>query len=80
MALPPGVDPSKIPLMLNPSGAPPDFDNGPSLLAAELGTGVALISVVGAILVLRIATNFKISRKLCLDDSKVFRWYHLQFC
>lgn len=68
MALPPGVDPSKTPLMLNPSGALPDFDNGPSLFNAELGTGISLIAIVGVFLVLRLSTNFKISRKLCLDD------------
>ena len=59
--------------MLNPSGAPPDFDNGPSLFDAELGIGIGLIAVVGIILVLRIATNSKITRKLCLDDGTLFR-------
>lgn len=70
MALPPGVDPSTIPLMLNPSGALPDFKNGPSLLDAELETGVALVVIAGIFLILRIATNLKVTRKLCLDDSK----------
>lgn len=70
MSLPAGMDPSTIPLMANPSGAPADFDNGPSLLNAQLGTGIALIVVGGICVVLRILTNLKISRKLCLDDCK----------
>lgn len=70
MALPPGMDLSAIPLMPNPSGGPPDFEGGPSLRNAELITGIALMAVSGTLLVFRIATNLKISRKLGLDDSE----------
>ncbi|KAL1595274.1 hypothetical protein SLS60_009964 [Paraconiothyrium brasiliense] len=68
MDLPTGMDLSAIPLMPNPSGAPPDFEGGPSLRNAELVTGIALMAVSGTLLVFRIATNLKIARKLGLDD------------
>ncbi|KAF2873249.1 hypothetical protein BDV95DRAFT_489991 [Massariosphaeria phaeospora] len=62
------VDPSKTPLLPNLSGAKSNFENPPSLLAAQTGTGIALIVVSAVLLAIRLSTNKKLHRKLCLDD------------
>jgi hypothetical protein len=66
-ALPPGMDLSKIPLMPNPSGAPPNFVNPPDLMGAVLGVGIALMVLSGILLIFRLVTNYKISR-ITFDD------------
>ncbi|KAK4220740.1 hypothetical protein QBC38DRAFT_404488 [Podospora fimiseda] len=66
--LPPGIDLSKIPFMPNPSGAPPDFENGPSLQSAGLATGIAFIIFSGLFLVLRLFYGLKKARRLFADD------------
>ncbi|KAF2819133.1 hypothetical protein CC86DRAFT_335890 [Ophiobolus disseminans] len=68
MALPPDMDLSKIPIMANPSGEGPNFANGPSMYPAMLESGIALIVVGGFFLILRLATNLKVARKIGLDD------------
>ncbi|KAH6641949.1 hypothetical protein C7974DRAFT_301211 [Boeremia exigua] len=67
-AIPPGTDLSRVPLMPNPNGDPPNFVNPPSLYSAGLGVGVTLMIMSGIMLVFRLAMNIKLSKKLCLDD------------
>ena len=67
------VDPTKTPLLANHSGAPPDFTNGPSLLHAQLGMGIALVKFGSLSMIFRLGTNLKVSRKLGLDDCKWVR-------
>ncbi|KAH9862060.1 hypothetical protein IAQ61_010262, partial [Plenodomus lingam] len=64
----PPIDLTKIPLLPNPSDAPPNFDDPPTLTNSDFGTGVALIVVSGILLTLRIGTNRKLSNKCGLDD------------
>jgi hypothetical protein len=61
-------DPSTIALAPNPNGDPPDFDGGPTLQPAILGTGIFLITVSLIVVILRLFTGFKNTRKLHLDD------------
>lgn len=70
MALPPGMDLSKIPLMPNPSGAPPDFLSGPTLYEELLSSGITLLVIGSSFLIFRLATNLKISKRLGLDDCE----------
>ncbi|PSN67345.1 hypothetical protein BS50DRAFT_634725 [Corynespora cassiicola Philippines] len=63
------MDPSKIPLAPNPSGAPPNFENPPSLHDTKTGISIALIIIGAVFLAFRLGTNLKLHRKLCLDDS-----------
>jgi hypothetical protein len=67
--LPPNMDLSKIPLMPNPSGAPPNFVDPPDLMGAVLGVGITLMILSGILLIFRLVTNHKIS-KVRLDDCK----------
>jgi hypothetical protein len=64
------MDLSKTPLMLSPSGDPPDFANGPSLEKDILGSGIAFLVTVGPTLALRLATNLKVAQ-IGLDDCKL---------
>jgi hypothetical protein len=68
--VPVDMDASKIPLMVNPSGGPPNFEDPPSLLDAQLGIGITLIAIGAVLVTFRVVTNLKVSRKLCFDDSK----------
>ncbi|KAL2272681.1 hypothetical protein FJTKL_06237 [Diaporthe vaccinii] len=56
------------PLYQNPNGDPLNYTNPPALTTAILGSGIALISMSSSFVVLRFATNLRISRKLHLDD------------
>ncbi|OAL55015.1 hypothetical protein IQ07DRAFT_559534 [Pyrenochaeta sp. DS3sAY3a] len=62
------MDLSQIPLAPNPSGAPPNFIDPPTLIDSAFGTGVALIVVAGVLLALRLGTNVKLAKRVCLDD------------
>jgi hypothetical protein len=64
------MDLSQIPLAPNPSGAPPNFIDLPTLLDSVIGTGVALIVVASVFLAFRLVTNLKLAKRVCLDDSK----------
>jgi hypothetical protein len=64
------MDLTKVPLAANPSGAPPNFENPPTLIDGALGTGIALIIVGGICLAFRLGTNLKLSKKLRLDDCE----------
>jgi hypothetical protein len=63
-------DLTKIALVPNPSGAPPNFDDPPTLIDSASGTGVALIVVGGVFLALRILTNMKLSNRFGWDDCE----------
>jgi len=67
-SLPPGVDPSQIPLAVNPNGDPPNFINPPSLAPAMLEVGVTLIIISRILVILRLVTNLKNTGKLGLND------------
>lgn len=69
-SLPPGVDPSTIPLLPNPNGDPPNFVDPSSLQPAVLGTGIALIAISAFLVILRTGTNIKSQRKLGVDDCE----------
>jgi hypothetical protein len=68
----PNLDPSKIPLALNPNGDPPNFIDPPTLAPAVLGAGVTLIIISGIVVLLRLIANFKNTRKFGLDDCLPF--------
>lgn len=57
-----------MPLAPNPSGAPPDFFDSPSLLPAVLGVGLTMIITSGVLVTVRIFTNLKHAGKLGFDD------------
>lgn len=67
-SLPPGIDPSTIPIAPNPNGDPPNFVDPPSLAPAVLGVGMALIIISGIFVMLRLITNLKNTGRLALDD------------
>lgn len=69
--IPPGVNPSTIPLAPNPNGGPPNFEDPPSLDSAVLGVGVTLIIISSLLVTLRLTTNFKNTGRLGLDDCTV---------
>ncbi|KAF2034875.1 hypothetical protein EK21DRAFT_55295 [Setomelanomma holmii] len=64
----PTSDLTKIPLAVNPSGAPPNFENPPTLSDSAYGTSISLILVGGICLAFRLGTNLKLSKSLRLDD------------
>ena len=68
--LPPGVDLSKVPARVNPSGAPPNFDNPPTLAPVTLGISVTMSIITAAFVMVRLYTNAKGVRKLGLDDRQ----------
>jgi hypothetical protein len=71
------IDLSKIPLGPNPTGGPSNFDDPPTLMKPHNGVGITLI-ILGVLFVgLRVATNLRIARKLCLDDCK-FAHVHIR--
>lgn len=70
VALPPGADLSKIPLMPNPNGDPPNFVNPPSRYPLAIGVGLPLAIISFLCLVLRILSSLKTMRKLVIDDCK----------
>lgn len=69
-SLPPNIDLSKIPLELNPNGDPPNFVDPPSLAHVISAVGITLIVISSLCVVVRLATNFRYTGKLGLDDCK----------
>jgi hypothetical protein len=68
--LPPGVDPSQVPLAANPSGAPPNFVDPPSLIVAVQVVGIVL-AVISLILVTsRLVLGYRLKRPFGLDDGR----------
>ncbi len=66
-----GVDLDKIPLVRNPSGAPPDFAHGPSLEPAYMGVGISLVTISTILVILRLFANTRSGSKLQIDDCKL---------
>lgn len=66
--LPPNTDLSKLPILPNPTGEPPNFVDPPSLAHAILAIGLTMIVVSGFCLVLRLAANLKHIGRLLLGD------------
>ena len=64
------LDPTKIPLAVNPSGAPPNFVDPPILISGAYATGVTMTVVGGICVLFRLGTNLKLSNGLQLDDCK----------
>ncbi|RDL41443.1 uncharacterized protein BP5553_01422 [Venustampulla echinocandica] len=74
------LDPSNTPLAANPSGAPPNFANPPSLADSVFWVGLVLGIVTTIFVVLRLATNLKINRKLVLADYLCILALTLMIC
>lgn len=66
----PGADLTKTPLLPNPNGSPPNFDDPPSLKAATYSVTLIVITLSLALLALRLRTNLKIHKKLATDDCE----------
>lgn len=66
--LPPGVDPSKVPLYPPPAGLSSNFIDPPSLASVAEGVGGLLIAVETLLLILRTASNLTKFHKLRLED------------
>ncbi|KAF2468019.1 uncharacterized protein BDR25DRAFT_358272 [Lindgomyces ingoldianus] len=64
----PGLDLSKIPLLVNPNGSPPDFENGTSLSPLIYGVSIPLITISFLFVGMRMYTNFKMYSGLRVDD------------
>lgn len=69
-SLPPNIDPSRIPIALNPNGDPPNFVDPPSLAHFISAVGMTLIVISALFVIVRLATNLKHTGKLGLDDCK----------
>ena len=59
-----------IPIAPNPNGDPPNFDGGPTLQPTILATGIAFMTISLFVLLLRLYTNYKVTRKLNPDDCR----------
>lgn len=68
-ALPPGVRLSAIPLAANPTGAPPNFVDPPSLLAAVQAVGITLGFISLALIATRLAVSCRAKRQFGWDDA-----------
>ncbi|KAF2756328.1 hypothetical protein EJ05DRAFT_487244 [Pseudovirgaria hyperparasitica] len=71
-AAPQGVDPSLIPMSTNPSGAPSNFINPPSLKDSQFAGGLTLIILSTVFLIFRAYTNLRLTRRLFIDDYLCF--------
>ena len=69
-AIPPGADLSKIPLAQNPNGSPPNFVNSPSQSSTDFAVGLPFAVLCTFFVLLRLATNFRHTGKLGLDDCE----------
>jgi hypothetical protein len=78
--LPPGTDLSKIPMMPNPSGAPPDLEHAPTLFPTILGVAITLFILTGNFVAFRVYFNFVAARQLGLDDCTYFSGCKILIC
>jgi hypothetical protein len=69
-------DPSKQPLAVNPSGAPPNWDNPPSLANLTYGLVSTLTAVTTSVVGLRIMSVLNKKTKLKVDDCTIFAPSH----
>ena len=67
-AIRPGTDLSTVPFAPNPNGNPPNFVNPPSQANIVFGVAIPLIFVSTVLVGIRLATNFKNTRKLGIED------------
>jgi hypothetical protein len=80
MDMPPGIDISSYPLVPNPSGAPPNYVNPPTLEPVFLGTGITLLVLSGIFLVVRMIANIKHVGRLWFDDCELLIKVDVGFC
>ncbi|KAF2177796.1 hypothetical protein K469DRAFT_696348 [Zopfia rhizophila CBS 207.26] len=66
--IPPGTDLTSIGLKPNPNGQPPNLVDPPSQAPLILGSGIALIAISSTAVGMRLATNFRFTKKLGIDD------------
>ena len=71
LEIPPGMDLTKVPLAANPSGAPPNFDNPPSLAAVTYGMTCTMMVLAFGLVGLRVLAVFKKERRLKIDDCEL---------
>ncbi|KAF2488554.1 hypothetical protein BU16DRAFT_473457 [Lophium mytilinum] len=69
--IPPGTDLSKVPLGVNPSGAPPNFVNPPTLVHSVQAIGVVLAIISLFLVCVRLGVYRTISRGILLDDASI---------
>ena len=70
LEIPPGTDLSKVPLLPNPDGSPPNFVNPPSLKVATYSVSVILMVATIGLVLLRLRTNLKLHKKFGVDDCE----------
>ncbi|KAI1653885.1 hypothetical protein F4813DRAFT_242352 [Daldinia decipiens] len=68
MEIPPGTDLTKVPLLPNPDGSPPNFDNPVSLKATTFSVTIILVATSSVLVLLRVKAHSKIYKGLALDD------------
>lgn len=68
--IPPGTDLSKVPLAPNPNGDAPNFVDPPSQAATVLAVGLPLAIISTHVVALRLATNYRSTRILGVDDCE----------
>jgi hypothetical protein len=64
------MDPATVPLAVNPSGAPPNFVDPPSLAGTVFAVGLAFSLISAFFVSLRLYTNWKNARQLGLADCR----------
>jgi hypothetical protein len=72
-----GIDLSKTALVKNPDGSPPNFENPPNLAAVTYGLCITMIVVSAGFVALRVWTNFRMTRRLPVDDCKLQSHTHI---
>lgn len=65
--------------MSKPSSALPGFLRGPLLHDEILKTGIAMIVIGGIFVILRLAINAMVIRRLGLDDRTMPAWFTVRF-
>jgi hypothetical protein len=74
------MDPSTVPLAVNPSGAPPNFVDPPSLAGTVFAVGLTLSLVSTFFVSLRLYTNWINARRLVLADCTCLPTYVFDYC
>lgn len=65
-------DPSKEPLAINPSDAPPNWDNPPSLANLTYGLVSTLMAITTGVVALRLMSVLNKKTRLMVDDCTLF--------
>ena len=66
-----GTDPCLIPLIDNPSGAPPNFGHGAQFQPITIGVVASLLTVAYLFVSLRVLGSVRKERRLFIDDCKL---------